>query len=180
MTPLLGAVLAGGQARRFGSDKAVALLDGVPLIDRACMSLQQRVSTVVVVGRDVVGYPSVADWPHAGQGPLGGLCGALRYGAAHSFAAIVSSACDIPLIPRAVLDELIGQDRCCYVADTPVIGLWPCSLANDLSWWLERGGNRSVRAWAASVDAVPVAFPLPIDNVNRPEDLQRLQTVRRP
>ena len=36
---LLGVVLAGGQSRRFGRDKALALLDGRPLIDHALAAL---------------------------------------------------------------------------------------------------------------------------------------------
>ena len=36
---ILGAILAGGQARRFGSDKAQALYEGARLIDRVAAAL---------------------------------------------------------------------------------------------------------------------------------------------
>ena len=40
MTRLLGVVLAGGQARRFGGDKAVATLAGIALLDHAAQALR--------------------------------------------------------------------------------------------------------------------------------------------
>ena len=47
----LGAVLAGGQSSRFGSDKALAVLYGQTLLTRAVATLAQWCDTVVVVGR---------------------------------------------------------------------------------------------------------------------------------
>ena len=38
---ILGAILAGGQARRFGSNKALARLHGEPLIAHAARALRE-------------------------------------------------------------------------------------------------------------------------------------------
>ena len=51
MMRVLGVVLAGGQSRRFGSDKALAEIAGRTLLDRAVATLARQVDTVVVAGR---------------------------------------------------------------------------------------------------------------------------------
>ncbi|HSF13587.1 MAG TPA: NTP transferase domain-containing protein, partial [Erythrobacter sp.] len=52
LTKLLGAILAGGQARRFGSDKAQALYQGARLIDRVASALAAQCESVIVCGRE--------------------------------------------------------------------------------------------------------------------------------
>ncbi|GAA0502952.1 molybdenum cofactor guanylyltransferase [Deinococcus depolymerans] len=81
--PLTGAVTAGGRSSRFGSDKALAVLDGQTLLERACASLQGcRVRLLIAPpGRYV---PPTPDWQtHAdlrpGEGPLAGLESALTH-----------------------------------------------------------------------------------------------------
>ena len=72
---VLGAILGGGQSSRFGSDKAVALLHGLPLMDHASAGLRPHVEAVITVGRDWHGLVRVEDEPEPGLGPLGGLLG---------------------------------------------------------------------------------------------------------
>ena len=102
---VLGAILAGGQARRFGSDKALALLAGRALIDHVAAALGPQVEALVVCGREHQGSTSVPDRPAAGLGPLGGLAGALHYAREHGYDAVVSAPCDTPLLP----DDFGGQ-----------------------------------------------------------------------
>ena len=91
---MLGAVLAGGQSSRFGSDKALAILHGRPLIDQAIAALACQCDAVVVVGRDSAPVQALPDWPAPGMGPLGGLAAALRHAAAHGFAQVLACAVD--------------------------------------------------------------------------------------
>jgi molybdopterin-guanine dinucleotide biosynthesis protein A len=77
-----GAVLAGGESRRMGSDKALLEVDGAPLVLRAVHALEAAgAAPIVVVGGDAdglsrLGLTPVADrWP--GAGPLGGIITAL-------------------------------------------------------------------------------------------------------
>ena len=59
---ILGAVLAGGLSTRFGSDKALAELDGHTLIARAVDALSGWCEYVVVVGRDAWGVYVRTAW----------------------------------------------------------------------------------------------------------------------
>jgi molybdopterin-guanine dinucleotide biosynthesis protein A len=81
-----GIVLAGGRSSRFGSPKLLALVDGVPLLDRAVQAVAQVVDEVVIVGpaagdvalTDLDGLPArvrveVVRDPAQGGGPLVGL-----------------------------------------------------------------------------------------------------------
>ena len=179
MVRVLGVVLAGGRALRFGSDKAAAILGGRTLLDHALESLRPVVAAVAVSGRANPVEIAIADWPAADLGPLGGLCGALYYAAANGFDGVLTTACDTPSLPRALLDALLLQGAPAYCADTPVIGYWPTALAGALSDYLTGDHDRSVRAWAASAGAVPIASPS-IPNVNRPEDLERLKAAIAP
>jgi molybdopterin-guanine dinucleotide biosynthesis protein A len=177
VTRLLGVVLAGGQARRFGRDKALAMLAGTALLDHAANALRPVTDEVAVVGRDSPTYISIADWPAAGLGPLGGLCGALRHARDHHFDAVLSLPCDTPSLPAGLLGDLAGRGVASFVADTPVIGLWPSALADTLSDYLHRGGNLAVRAWAEEIGAEALDGWPPIPNINRPDDLASLRDM---
>ena len=69
---ILGAVLAGGQSSRFGSDKAIAEFQGRTLLARAVDTLSGWCEHVVVIGRETAPAPTLPDWPGPGLGPLAG------------------------------------------------------------------------------------------------------------
>jgi molybdenum cofactor guanylyltransferase len=76
-----GYVLAGGGSTRFGRDKALAEIDGKPMIRRMSDLLAGVAGEIRVVARPAthanLGIPIVADrWP--GEGPLGGIITALE------------------------------------------------------------------------------------------------------
>jgi len=62
---LLGAVVAGDRSRRFGSDKAMALHHGKPLLAHAAEALAQHTQAVILCGRTMAGFTCLADRPIA-------------------------------------------------------------------------------------------------------------------
>jgi molybdopterin-guanine dinucleotide biosynthesis protein A len=100
-----GYVLAGGGSTRFGQDKALAEIEGRPMLTRMCEVLAGVASKVQVVAAPNkyarLGIESVADrWP--GEGPLGGIITALRHSEAGDpqcqWNLMVS--CDMPFLTR--------------------------------------------------------------------------------
>ncbi len=102
---LLGAVLAGGEGRRFGAPKADAVVGGVSLVRRAVEVVARVVDDVVVVSsRPVADAPvEVLDDAVAGAGPLAGLASALDAAAARGLDGVLLLACDLPLVDVATL-----------------------------------------------------------------------------
>lgn len=116
-----GLVLAGGQSRRMGTDKALLELDGVPLLVRSVRFLRgfcvppvllaggdaartARLTAVEGLG-DVVGVP---DAEPVGRGPLGGLVAGLRRAPADLVAVL---AVDLPRPSRPIFGLLAGLWR---------------------------------------------------------------------
>jgi len=102
--PISGLVLAGGQSRRMGQNKAFLELDGQPLISIVTNGLLQVCAEVLVVANDVypyehVGLPVVRDL-FRNVGALGGLHAGLA-AASHDLALVV--ACDMPFVDPLVL-----------------------------------------------------------------------------
>lgn len=177
MSRLLGAILAGGQARRFGSDKALAPFRGRPLVAHVIDRLDPQVAALVICGARAVPLaelPHLPDRPAGGLGPLAGLNAALHHAAAHGFDAVVTVACDTPLLPADLVATLAAAGEAACAAGTPVIGLWPAGLAARLDAHLAAGGDRSMRGWARVAGAVPVAIE--VANVNTPADLAALES----
>ena len=170
---ILGAVLAGGRARRFGGDKALALLHGRPLIEHAAEALAKHAAAVVICGRAHEPYPGLADRPGADMGPLGGLNAALHHAVDEGFEAVLTTGCDMPIFPDALAQALIGEGAA-IVEGQYLMGYWPTALAPTLDDHLRENSDRSVRAWLAAVGPRQVAAP-PLPNINTPEDLERLQ-----
>jgi molybdopterin-guanine dinucleotide biosynthesis protein A len=109
-----GHVLAGGRSTRFGRDKALVELGGLPMLGRMIALLQNVANNVKVVGtpekygqfeREMV----VDQWP--GEGPLGGIITALensRKSAARSEWNVIVS-CDMPFLTREWMQFLVER-----------------------------------------------------------------------
>lgn len=163
----LGAILAGGASRRFGSDKALALHLGKPLIAHVADALLGQCDALVVCGRDWGGHPALADHPAPGLGPMGGLCAALAHAAANGFAEVLAAPCDLLGVEGAAAVLAPGP----AVAEGQwLLGLWPVAQAGALAALLKAEGAVSARRWMAA--AAAVGRPVPgLRNINRPYDM---------
>ncbi len=169
---VLGAILGGGQSSRFGSDKAVAVLHGRPLMDHAWAGLRPHVEAVITVGRDWPGLACVEDQPAPGLGPLGGLLGALAYAQTEGFDHVLTCGCDTVGLEAEAVTALSPAPAVLDVL--PIVGLWPTSLVDTLREWMADPANRSVYRFADRAGARRVTVAQPPANINRPEDLATL------
>ena len=165
--------MAGGEARRFGSDKAEALYQGERLIDRVAQTLGEQSDALIVCGRKDNRFVCVADAPEDGLGPLGGLNAALIYAHRNGFDGVLSAPCDVPDLPsnlRQLLANDLGRDEASFVAQLPLIGLWPTILQPQLERYI-RSSNRSMKGFVRDIDAHAVELSQTLKNINRPTDL---------
>jgi molybdopterin-guanine dinucleotide biosynthesis protein A len=102
------AILAGGQARRFGgTDKSALMVDGRSILDRQLDQLEQVTTDIVIVGGSRHGLRSarsVADRV-PDSGPLGGLHAALSETAGE---ATIVIACDMPFVSAPLFRHLLA------------------------------------------------------------------------
>jgi len=165
---ILGAIIAGGKSRRFGSDKAALSIAGLPLLEQVHQALVPQVDEVVVCGRDWQGMVCLADVPCDGLGPLGGLAGAMCHAQAQGFDAVLSVPVDTFPLPGDLVARL--QPLPAAFAHQYLIGLWPAALAMPLEHHLAQG-HRSVRSWIAACDCTLVEHGAPaLTNINHPRD----------
>ncbi|MEO1731587.1 MAG: molybdenum cofactor guanylyltransferase [Pseudomonadota bacterium] len=165
----LGAILAGGSARRFGSDKAHALKDGKQLLDWVADSMTAQCNGVVVCGREEAGFACLPDRPQAGIGPLGGLLAALEHAGAEGYTHVLSAGVDVPNLPDDLVARLAGEGAA-IIESQPVVGLWPASLATELRAFLAQD-RRALYGFAEYVCARRITLDHTLMNVNHPEDL---------
>lgn len=178
-----GAVLAGGRARRFGSDKCAHLYRGRPLLDHALASLRDAEPRMIVGGprRERPGTAWLPD-ETPGLGALGGLQAALRR-ADRPWLAL--AGCDMPFLPAELWTLLLTfREGVRLVVPEGPTGLEPLAavyhrdLMPDVDAILARGGG-PLRALLDAAPSRVVAWSelrgrLPADaflNANRPEDL---------
>jgi molybdopterin-guanine dinucleotide biosynthesis protein A len=170
---ILGAVLAGGQSSRFGSDKALAELGGATLLERAVDALSAWCEKVVVVGREEAPAPTLPDWPRPGMGPLGGIAAALHLARDEDYEAVLTLGVDTANLPDD-LPALLSPAPA-YVASQPVIGLWPVSAAPAVEDILRSTGKHSLRALAERTGARAVRLATEPANINTEADLAALR-----
>ena len=173
---LLGALIAGGQSRRFGSDKALAPIDGKPMLAHVIEALEKQVDKVVICGRDWPGLPALPDRPEAGQGPLGGICAALHHARENGFDAVLTAGCDTLPVPGHLVSLFDNQPG--VITDQPLFGLWPANMAALLEAYLTGQPRRDMRGWIEYSGARDIDATIAFSNVNTPEDYARLTTQR--
>lgn len=184
-----GLLLAGGRARRFGSDKRRARLGASTLAERALANLRSCVDgDVFVAGRGAFDRPVraivVAD-AAAGAGPLGGLVAALR----RSRFGVLVLPCDAPFVGRdtlaAVTRTALRRGGAVVVRSPrglePLVAFYPRSALPQLEAALTArrlAMHRLVTHLAPAVLEVRDAREL--HNVNRPADLEQALLLTRP
>jgi molybdenum cofactor guanylyltransferase len=162
----LGAIIAGGESSRFGSDKGAALLDGKALIDHVADGLRPQVDALIICGREWPGLTSIADRPARGMGPLGGLCAALHYGAEAGYEHVMTAGCDVLPVPSLV--DLCEEAS--VIAGHYLFGCWPTKLAPMLDRHLAMESNHSMRRWIAVSGAREVSCDTQFHNLNTRDD----------
>ncbi len=120
-------ILAGGDSRRMGQDKAALVLDGKTLLERVTATMQAIFPKVIVSVRQLrsgVEVPQVCDEQDAG-GPLAGLIAGL---ARTDTRWVFAVACDMPFVTQAVVAQLATL-RGVHQAVVPLVGGYPQPLA---------------------------------------------------
>jgi len=202
--PILGVILAGGQARRMGGgDKALQSFDGRPLLARIVERLAPQVDAIAISANGDparfagFGLPVIADSLPDFAGPLAGVLAGLDRARQQRPAVtdIVTVPGDAPFLPRDLVARLLAArsvtnadsaaaDLACAASagrQHPVIGLWPLRLRDDLYQALAVDGIRKVAAWTARHRLAVADFPVdPVDpffNVNTPADLDEARRL---
>jgi molybdopterin-guanine dinucleotide biosynthesis protein A len=120
-------VMAGGESRRMGTDKASLLLDGRTLLQSVIATMQQVFPKVIVSVRQPrteIDLPQICDEQPDG-GPLAGLVASLgSITTPWAFAV----ACDMPFVAPEVV-ELLAGCRLQQQAVVPIVHGYPQPLA---------------------------------------------------
>lgn len=185
-TKVPGAILAGGRSRRMGADKALLVLEGETLLERARVRFEAQVAGLaLVVGAGgwngpAIGLPVVTDAVED-AGPLGGVLAALLWAAAAGAERIITVPVDCPFLPADLAPRLTAAASAPVVAAASagrrhnVAALWTTSLAPRLRSALEAGRN-TIAAFQDAVGVTEVAFDEseidPFFNVNTPADME--------
>jgi molybdopterin-guanine dinucleotide biosynthesis protein A len=104
-------LMAGGESRRMGRDKATLVVGGEELWRRQVRTLREAGASEIIVaraGRESLDEPGLRTVPDAapGCGPLGGLVAGLRPAKTRW---ILVLAVDLPLMPAGFLREMIAM-----------------------------------------------------------------------
>lgn len=165
----LGAIIAGGKATRFGSDKAAALLNGRPLIEHVADGLRKQVDALIVCGREWPGMDNAEDHPFRDMGPLGGLNAALQYAQQKGFDEVMTAGCDV--VPVAKFPRHLYDGCAVYIDGHYLFGLWPVAFAPVLEKHLRNQDDLSMRSWIAATGARTIKSSDIFHNLNTPSDL---------
>lgn len=190
--PVTGLILAGGKSRRFGADKASAMLAGRPLLQWVASALSEVCTSLVVVSAHGQQLPpveveipvTVVEDLYEGKGPLAGLVtGFATTGEGLCFA----TSCDAPLL-RPELVSLLGESvhghdiACPYVAGflQPLVAIYRSQTCLPVFRDFVERDQLKITAAFGPLDAVIVRDPeiREVDpelesflNANRPEAL---------
>lgn len=183
---VLGVIFAGGASRRFGQDKMLTGLGGIPLLQRVADRFGPQVDRLALSGqpRPEFSFPAIAD-RHNGAGPMAALCSVLQLAEEQKWPLVATVSGDTPFIPRDMVARLAAalQDHDCAVACRegvlhPTCAVWATRARAKMEAAFNAGA-RSLHRAISHLDAVEVDFSTvddgpgsdPFFNINSQEDM---------
>lgn len=181
---LYGLVLAGGQSRRMGRDKAALCYTDRPQAVVAFDLLTRHCAAVFVSVRrgqvNPFGLPQIED-EEENLGPMAGILAAL---AAYPGKAWLVLACDLPFVSEALLRDLCARrdPAGCATAyrsahdglPEPLCAIYEPGIAGELLRLRQRGVRCPRRALVElNVPLLELPDPEALDNVNEPREWER-------
>lgn len=191
-------VLAGGESRRMGRDKALVRLGGLRLLDHVLARLAPQVASLVVSrhagGLDGLpeGVSLVTDAPGPHRGPLAGLLAGLDGVAARDPGAThaVSVPVDAPFLPADLVarlaDAMAEAGASAAVARSAdrthgVSALWPLAARGALRAALAGEGSLRVGLFLAGLHPATASWDAepfdPFLNLNGPGDVAAAEAI---
>lgn len=191
MNPMSAIILAGGQSRRMGRDKALIDFKGKPIIAHVIDTLRELSDDVIVVSNRAETYAPfgarvVQDFDPP-SGPLGGIAAGLS-AARYDRSLVV--ACDMPFLNTALLRYLIDRSN---QADAvvmqfeneyePLHAVYRSTCLPAIQQHLANGDRRVISFFDdIQLLVIPETDWRPIDpaarsiaNLNAPDDLEQLK-----
>jgi molybdopterin-guanine dinucleotide biosynthesis protein A len=169
-----GLILAGGKSSRFGSDKALALLRGQSLLERAATTLTPWASEVIIsaaagspveIEADRLGFSVVPDQTDIISGPLAGILAGLEWSARSDAKWMFSLPCDVVNLPRDAFSRLLSRAAAANGAyavtsqgPQSLCAIWPVKAKDTLRSTLGSQKHPPVRDFANLLGAEPVRF----------------------
>ena len=197
--PTLGALLAGGLARRMGGgDKPMRTIGGRTILERVIARLNPQCDGLILNANGdparfvAFGLAVIADNVPDFPGPLAGILAALDWTAANrpKVEWVLSAAEDCPFLPRDLVARLhearAREDAQLAVAASgrqshPVIGLWHVGLREELRHALVVEDIRKIDRWTARYRLATVTWPAePLDpffNANTVDDIAQAERL---
>jgi molybdopterin-guanine dinucleotide biosynthesis protein A len=191
MYDVCAVILAGGQSRRMGVNKALLEIGGKPiirvLIDRI-LPVTDRIliSSNDTQSYDFLDYPVIPDH-FPGNGPLAGFHSAMLYNTCSLYIVL---ACDLPNLKTTLLQSLIalaeGFDAAVPKTGDgiihPLCAVYRRTCLPSIEKALARGANKVIRTFLDDRLAVRWISPkegkfedTDLANINTPEDLQKFR-----
>jgi len=185
--PVYGLVLAGGESRRMGNDKALLQRDGQSQLEYVAALLKGAVDRVFVSVRpeqrrepERDRFSTIAD-RYAGIGPIAGILSAMDE---YPDADWLVVACDLPNIDAATLDYLLkkrsnAQPFTAFRSSYDELPEPLCAVYRNASNAIIRefveSGIVCPRKILIRSDTLLLDQPDPhsLDNINTPDDLER-------
>jgi len=192
---IVGLVLAGGRSVRFGGEKAVALLEGRPLLEWAAERLRSICASVAInvrIGTEAeavaktLGFPVLYDEAGDATGPLAGVKVGLIWAEAQGARALAVSPCDAPLLPNDLYSRLVERaDGGAAMAETsdgrqPLCAVWPVTALPAVRDSLADGAHPPTWQMLERLGAQKVLFDRAdaFANINTREDLAAVARAR--
>jgi molybdopterin-guanine dinucleotide biosynthesis protein A len=189
---VVGLVLAGGRSVRFGGEKAVALLEGRPLLAWAAERLRTVAASVAINVREgteaeavakALELPTLYDAAGDAAGPLAGVKAGLIWAEAQGARMLAVSPCDAPLLPADLFVRLLeradGHAAMAVTSDgrQPLCALWPVAALATVREALVGGAHPPTWQVLERLDARKVLFEHPEDfaNINTRDDLAAVE-----
>ncbi|MGI9433628.1 MAG: molybdenum cofactor guanylyltransferase MobA [Geminicoccaceae bacterium] len=195
--PVVGVLLAGGQARRMGGgDKCLRELGGRPILAHVIERIRPQVQATVLNANGDPGrfsafaLPVIADVIEGFAGPLAGVLTGMEWARSYypDCPWIVTVATDTPFLPEDLVVRMIeaAQTEEAVLATAvsngrthPVFGLWPVDQADALRRAMVDEEIRKVDRFTSRFRLAEVIFAAepfdPFFNTNRPDDLQEAE-----